>query len=185
MRAVIILSGLLSFARISALHNYYHAPFNAYHHLQNYELARVALIAHPELAPAIDPALPHAEFAELLNKEQALDTREALSPLRLRLCLGKEWHRFPSSWLVPDEVETRWIRSAFDGIMPAVWEAPGKGKGLFGRATATVPEGMNMFNRPEEGRFVRHALSALFHPLFPLPLALLALSLPLPLHCLA
>ncbi|GAA5936586.1 hypothetical protein JCM3775_000138 [Rhodotorula graminis] len=153
-RAVIILSGLLSFARISALHNYYHAPFNAYHHLQNYELARVALIAHPELAPAIDPSLPHAEFAELLNKEQALDTREALSPLNLRLCVGKEWHRFPSSWLVPDEVETRWIQSAFDGIMPAVWEAPGKGKGLFGRATATVPEGMNMFNRAEEGRFV-------------------------------
>ncbi|GAA5835879.1 hypothetical protein JCM9279_002129 [Rhodotorula babjevae] len=153
-RAVIIFSGLLSFARISALHNYYHAPFNAYHHLQNYELSRVALIAHPELAPAIDPSLPHADFAALLNKEQALDTREALSPLNLRLCLGKEWHRFPSSWLVPDEVETRWIQSAFDGIMPAVWEAPGKGKGLFGRATATVPEGMNMFNKAEEGRFV-------------------------------
>lgn len=81
--------------------------------------------------------------------------REALSPLGLRLCLGKEWHRFPSSWLVPDEVETRWVQSAFDGIMPGVWEAPGMGKGLFGRATASVPKSMNMFNRAEGDRFVR------------------------------
>ncbi|BGP38688.1 mannosyltransferase [Rhodotorula kratochvilovae] len=153
-RAVIVVTGLLSFARISALHNYYHSALAPYHHLQAYELPRLALLARPSLAPAIDPTLPHAEFAALLNAEQALETYETLAPLGLRLCVGKEWHRFPSSWLVPDEVETRWIRSAFDGIMPRVWEAPGEGKGLFGRATATVPEGMNMFNRAEQDRFV-------------------------------
>ncbi|GAA6002322.1 dolichyl-P-Man:Man(6)GlcNAc(2)-PP-dolichol alpha-1,2-mannosyltransferase [Rhodotorula paludigena] len=152
-RFVIVVSLLFSFARITALYKYYHAPMSVYHHFQNYELPRLALVANPALAPALDPALPAGEFKEALDKDRALPLDD-LVPLHLRLCVGKEWHRFPSSWLVPDEVETRWIRSAFDGILPKVWEEPGPGKGLFGRATATVPEGMNMFNREEKDRYV-------------------------------
>lgn len=154
-RFLIVVSLLFSFARITALYKYYHAPMSVYHHFQNYELPRLALVANPALAPALDPALPAGEFKEALDKDRALPLDD-LVPLHLRLCVGKEWHRFPSSWLVPDEVETRWIRSAFDGILPKVWEEPGPGKGLFGRATATVPEGMNMFNREEKDRYVRH-----------------------------
>ncbi|GAA5927109.1 hypothetical protein JCM1841_006050 [Sporobolomyces salmonicolor] len=152
-RAVIVLSCIVSFARISAIQNYYHAPFNVYHHFQTYELTRLALAHHPNLAPAVDPSLPHKEFALALDKDQAI----SLAPLaeqNLRLCLGKEWHRFPSSWLVPDEVETRFIQSEFKGILPKPWEEPGEGKGLFGRATAVKPEGMNMFNQEEKDRYV-------------------------------
>ena len=153
-RAVIVLSCLLSFARISALHNHYHAPFNVFHHLQVYELPRLAVTVQPELAPEVDATLPHAEFAKSLERDRALPL-DGLVPLDLRLCIGKEWHRYPSSWLVPDEVEPRFIKSAFDGILPKEWEAPGKGKGLFDRATATVPSGMNMYNREEADRYVR------------------------------
>ncbi|BGP06629.1 mannosyltransferase [Rhodotorula toruloides] len=152
-RAVIVFSCLLSFARISALHHYYHAPFNVFHHLQTYDLSRLALVSHPELAPFIDPTIPHIEFAKALDASKALPL-DVLAPLNLRLCIGKEWHRFPSSWLVPDEVETRFIKSEFDGILPKVWEEPGEGKGLFGRATAVEPQGMNMFNREEKDRYV-------------------------------
>ncbi|KWU46612.1 glycosyltransferase family 22 protein [Rhodotorula sp. JG-1b] len=152
-RAVIVLSCLLSFARISALHNHYHAPFNVFHHLQVYELPRLAVTVQPELAPEVDATLPHAEFAKSLERDRALPL-DGLVPLGLRLCIGKEWHRYPSSWLVPDEVEPRFIKSAFDGILPKEWEAPGKGKGLFDRATATVPSGMNMYNREEADRYV-------------------------------
>jgi alpha-1,2-mannosyltransferase len=151
---VIVLSCLLSFARISALHNHYHAPFNVFHHLQVYELPRLAVTVQPELAPDVDATLPHAEFAKSLERDRALPL-DGLVPLDLRLCIGKEWHRYPSSWLVPDEVEPRFIKSAFDGILPKGWEAPGKGKGLFDRATATVPSGMNMYNREEADRYVR------------------------------
>lgn len=98
--------------------------------------------------------IPDADFAKELDASQALPLG-VLAPLNLRLCIGKEWHRFPSSWLVPDEVETRFIKSEFDGILPKVWEEPGEGKGLFGRATAVEPQGMNMFNREEKDRYVR------------------------------
>ncbi|GAA5821166.1 hypothetical protein JCM11251_004497 [Rhodosporidiobolus azoricus] len=152
-RIIIVISCLLSFARISALHKNYHAPFDVYYHLQTYELPRLALAVHPELAPSIEPTLPLPEFKAALDLDQALDV-SGLEPLNLRLCLGKEWHRFPSSWLVPNELETRFVKSAFDGILPKVWEEPGEGKGLFGRATAVEPEGMNMFNKEEADRYV-------------------------------
>ncbi|GAA6059335.1 hypothetical protein JCM10212_005915 [Sporobolomyces blumeae] len=152
-RAVIVLSCILSFARISALHNYYHAPFNVYHHLQTYELTRLALAHNPHVLPSVDPALPHEEFATALDKSKAISL-ESLGELNLRLCLGKEWHRFPSSWLIPDQLETRFVKSEFDGILPKEWEEPGPGKGLFGRATAVKPTGMNMFNQEEKDRYV-------------------------------
>ncbi|GAA5839205.1 hypothetical protein JCM3766R1_003139 [Sporobolomyces carnicolor] len=153
-RAVIVVSCLVSFGRISAIHHYYHAPFNVYHHLQMYELTRLALAHEPHLMPAIDPSLPLKEFATALDKNQAISL-ESLARHELTLCLAKEWHRFPSSWLVPNEVETRFVESAFDGILPKQWDAPGDAsKGLFGRATAVRPRGMNMFNRQERDRFV-------------------------------
>ncbi|XP_073123149.1 alpha-1,2-mannosyltransferase ALG9 [Henckelia pumila] len=35
------------------------------------------------------------------------------------LCVGSEWHRFPSSFLVPDYVgEVRWIDDGFRGLLP-------------------------------------------------------------------
>lgn len=148
------MSCLVSFGRISAIHHYYHAPFNVYHHLQMYELTRLALAHEPHLMPAIDPSLPLKEFATALDKNQAISL-ESLARHELTLCLAKEWHRFPSSWLVPNEVETRFVESAFDGILPKQWDAPGDAsKGLFGRATAVRPRGMNMFNRQERDRFV-------------------------------
>lgn len=166
-RGVIVLTGLLSFARASAILKYYHAPFNVYLHLQTYELPRLALFIHPELAPAIDPTLPQKEFADALYSERALEV-DSLKPLNLRICLGKEWHRYGSSWQVPDELEVRFIQSAFDGILPKVWEEPGEGKGLFGRATAVDPKGMNMFNQEEVDRYVRF-LSLSSFPLRRLP----------------
>jgi len=67
--------------------------------------------------------------------------------------------------LVPDEVETRFVKSEFDGILPKQWEAPGEGKGLFGRATAVRPGGMNMFNKEETDRYVSlNTLSATSKP---------------------
>ncbi|GAA5855449.1 hypothetical protein JCM8547_007834 [Rhodosporidiobolus lusitaniae] len=152
-RAIIVFSCLLSYARITAVHKYYHAPFDVTYHLQTFELPRLALTLYPELSPAIDATLPQAEFADALYKEQALDI-SGLKPLNLRICLGKEWHRFPSSWQIPNELETRFVKSAFDGILPKVWEEPGAGKGLFGSATAVEPAGMNMFNKEETDRYV-------------------------------
>lgn len=128
-----------------------------------YELTRLALAHNPQIMPSIDPSLPHKEFTVALDKSQAISLT-SLADQNLRLCLGKEWHRFPSSWLVPDEVETRFVKSEFDGILPKQWEVPGEGKGLFGRATAVRPGGMNMFNKEETDRYVSSQTLSL--PLF-------------------
>lgn len=52
----------------------------------------------------------------------------------------------------------RFIKSAFDGILPKLWEASGQGKGLFGRATGVEPTGMNDQNEEEMDRYVRPSL---------------------------
>ncbi|KAK4699679.1 hypothetical protein P7C70_g6582, partial [Phenoliferia sp. Uapishka_3] len=155
-RVVLALTAIISAFRIAALHTYYHAPLNVYHHLQVYELPRLALTTYPSLYPdiSLDPTLPFANFSKILFDAEYTVDIEPLKALELRLCLGKEWHRFPSSFLVPDEVEVRFIKSAFEGILPKVWEEPGPGKGLFGRATGVVPKGMNDQNLEEPDRYV-------------------------------
>lgn len=163
---MLALTTILSFFRICALHTYYHAPLNVYHHLQVYELPRLALLTYPALYPDIplDPTLPFANFSKALFEAEYTVNVEPLKALELRLCLGKEWHRYPSSFLVPDEVEVRFVRSEFHGILPKVWEEPGVGKGLFGRATGVVPAGMNDQNLEEQDRFVRRPFLLDFEP---------------------
>lgn len=74
----------------------------------------------------------------------------------LRLCLGKEWYRYQSSFLVPDEVEIRWVKSDFGGILPKNWidERNGRGGGLWGRSTDKIPTEMNNRNLEETSRYV-------------------------------
>ena len=125
--------------------------------MQTFELPRLALLTYPALYTdtPIDPTLPFANFSRALDAAELTVNIEPLKALELRLCLAKEWHRYPGSFLVPDEVEVRFVKSAFDGILPKVWEEAGAGKGLFGRATGVVPAGMNDLNQEEPDRYVR------------------------------
>lgn len=156
-RTVMVITCLLSFGRISAMYNYYHASMDVYSHLQSYELPRLALKTFPSLYPSasnIDVTLPFANFSLALDESDHIVELDPLDALNLRLCLGKEWHRFPSHYLVPDQVEVRFIKSAFEGILPKLWEdGVGRG-GLMGRATGVVPSGMNSLNKEEPDRYV-------------------------------
>ncbi|KAI3411734.1 hypothetical protein GPALN_001801 [Globodera pallida] len=79
----------------------------------------------------------------------------------IRLCVGKEWPRFPSSFFLPENavdrhgqrraVEMEFVRSEFDGILPAHF-APGA---TLGESTRHTPTGrMNDANRAEMDRYV-------------------------------
>lgn len=163
-RAIMITTTLLSLSRIAAVRYYYHAPLNVYAHFQALELPRLALRTFPTLYAAIDPSLPDMDFLKAIEKSGfAVD----LAPLQqvndgqgVRLCVGKEWHRFPGHYLVPDQVEVRWIKSEFDGILPKVWGEVGArgsiggGTGLLGRDTNVIPTTMNQQNREERDRYV-------------------------------
>ena len=78
-----------------------------------------------------------------LNATQPTDT----------VCLGKEWHRFPSSYFLPNGVHAKFVRSEFNGLMPGEFSEAKTGFGFF-PGTWLVPPGMNDQNIPDPGKYV-------------------------------
>lgn len=73
----------------------------------------------------------------------------------IRLCVGKEWHRFPSSFFLPENVngrlvELQFVRSDFAGILPKHFPS---GHNL-SEMTRKIPAQMNDENREETARYV-------------------------------
>uniref|UniRef100_A0A4W2DS43 Mannosyltransferase n=1 Tax=Bos indicus x Bos taurus TaxID=30522 RepID=A0A4W2DS43_BOBOX len=65
----------------------------------------------------------------------------------VNVCVGKEWHRFPSSFLLPDNWQLQFIPSEFRGQLPKPFaEGP--------LATRTVPTDMNDQNLEEPSRYI-------------------------------
>ncbi|KAI4321809.1 hypothetical protein MLD38_035147 [Melastoma candidum] len=69
------------------------------------------------------------------------------------LCVGSEWHRFPSSFFVPDFVgEVRWIDDGFDGLLPMPFNSTLGG-------TSAAPSYFNNRNKASEEQYL-HDLDA-------------------------
>eukprot|EP01084_Bolivina_argentea_P026111 48501_1 len=62
---------------------------------------------------------------------------------KANICVGKEWYRIPSTLFVSDVAEIKWIKSGFDGQLPAEFET-----------TDTVSQPSNDKNQMEASRFV-------------------------------
>ena len=73
------------------------------------------------------------------------------------VCLGKEWYRFPSHYLLPDGMRAKFIKSEFSGLLPGEFSEAGQGFGLFPGAWLTPP-GMNDENIEDPGKYteLRH-----------------------------
>nr|POE93595.1 alpha-1,2-mannosyltransferase alg9 [Quercus suber] len=73
------------------------------------------------------------------------------------VCLGKEWYRFPSHFLLPQGVQAKFIKSEFSGLLPGEFSEASHGFGLF-PGTWLIPAGMNDENREDIGKYtdVRH-----------------------------
>ncbi|KAL4608661.1 alpha-1,2-mannosyltransferase ALG9 isoform X1 [Arapaima gigas] len=63
------------------------------------------------------------------------------------VCVGKEWHRFPSSFLLPNNWQLQFIQSEFRGQLPKPY-GPGP------LATQSIPSHMNDQNLEEPSRYV-------------------------------
>lgn len=117
----------------------YHGPFSVLAFLTDHELPRLVALAYPDkqsvqvqqrLAAGLAPVLTIEEqHARLWAADRKHDPHVDLEPLSylahkhgkqesLRLCYGKEWHRFPSTYLVPNGVSVDFIASDFTGILP-------------------------------------------------------------------
>jgi alpha-1,2-mannosyltransferase len=69
-----------------------------------------------------------------------------------RICLGKEWYRFPSSFFVPENSQALFVKSAFDGLLPGRFlesEDLGWRSGIW-----KIPRGMNDRNLEEISHLV-------------------------------
>lgn len=67
------------------------------------------------------------------------------------LCVGSEWHRFPSSFLVPDYIkEVRWIDDGFRGLLPLPFNSTLGG-------TSAAPAYFNNKNQASDQQFVIHS----------------------------
>ena len=69
------------------------------------------------------------------------------------VCLGKEWHRFPSSYFLPKGIHAKFVRSEFNGLLPGEYSEAKTGFGFF-PGTWLVPRGMNDENLPDVGKYV-------------------------------
>jgi alpha-1,2-mannosyltransferase len=62
------------------------------------------------------------------------------------ICLGREWHRFPSSFFVPDNMQLSWVKSDFQGILPQPFSRQ--------NGYARIVPHMNDMNKEEPSRYI-------------------------------
>ncbi|KAF8495055.1 glycosyltransferase family 22 protein [Gautieria morchelliformis] len=144
---VVSTSIVISVSRILALGHYYHAPLHVAFQFETYELPRLLNVTgFLDIPETVDG-----------NRDDT-GVRIDLSPIKqfgLRLCLGKEWYRFPGHYLIPDGVDVRFIKSDFDGLLPRRFDVS-TGEGGFWKREATrhVPLGLNDLNKEDKSHYV-------------------------------
>jgi alpha-1,2-mannosyltransferase len=117
--AAILIPGLISVARFYALGNFYHAPFDIAYHFEYITIP--SILSDMGFSPVPPPKNFVVKEGEVIVHEWDYTPLARMEP-RLNLCYGNEWHRFPSSFLVPEGIEVQWIKSGMDGMMPRKWE---------------------------------------------------------------
>lgn len=74
------------------------------------------------------------------------------------ICLGKEWYRFPSSYFLPNRMRAKFVKSAFDGLLPGEFSEAKVGFGFFPGSWLN-PSGMNDQNIEDPGKYVSGSLT--------------------------
>ena len=74
------------------------------------------------------------------------------------ICLGKEWYRFPSSYFLPSRMRAKFVKSAFQGLLPGEFNEAKIGFGFF-PGSWLDPPGMNDQNIEDLGKYVSSALA--------------------------
>lgn len=108
--AILLLTAIISFARILALQSYYRAPMSLLHHFQYNELPRLAISKYPDRYPGLNAT-------NFMHSETQFDLTH-LDNLNLTLCYGSEWYRFPSSFLVPNQIRTEFLETPLGIQLP-------------------------------------------------------------------
>ncbi|KDQ15681.1 glycosyltransferase family 22 protein [Botryobasidium botryosum FD-172 SS1] len=149
--SVVLLSMIISASRILALSRYYHAPLDVAHHFSHQELPRLLNVTG--LLP------PQPERKNRNKNDPPDDPTYDLTPVKafnLRLCYGKEWHRFQGHYLVPDHITVDFIEAGYDKGLPRHFDPSVGGTSTFWKREKTrmVPTDLNDRNREEPSHYV-------------------------------
>lgn len=140
-----------------ALWHNYHAPMTVAHAFETEELPRLLNVS------GLLPEEPVKAHDRGRNRNYEDDKRVDLSNLHylgLTLCVGKEWHRFPGSYLVPEGVNVAFVKSAFDGLVPGRYPPIGVARPELAAITSRVagtrhiPKNQNDLNKEESSHYV-------------------------------
>lgn len=75
-----------------------------------------------------------------------------------KVCVGKEWYRFPSHYLLNNDQRLRYIKSDFNGLLPKHYTVSQRNNATHVErvlhATRAVPSGMNDQNRAVADRYI-------------------------------
>lgn len=170
---IVLISMFLSFSRIMAIQMYHYAPRAVAYHFESFEL------------PVILEGMGYQPIQH--NGTNDWDEWD-LSPIKtlnggkgMRMCYGKDWHRFPGSFLIADGVEVAFIKSDFDGALPAKFRPSESDSTGWWRRIGTRWETFTLNDQNEES--FEHYVSSLSlpptlaHPSSEVdPLSLLALA---------
>ncbi|EKM61384.1 glycosyltransferase family 22 protein [Phanerochaete carnosa HHB-10118-sp] len=152
--SVVTASMVISVSRLLAQWSYYHAPQTVMYHFDQYEIPSILnRTGYVHLPPP--PKDGRYRIPEKEEDEPRVDY-DLIYPFNLTLCVGKEWHRFPGHYYVPDGVRVEWIKSEFDGMLPGHFKPTPRWGGLMARLEGThnVPVGLNDLNKEEPSFYV-------------------------------
>ncbi|KAI0639843.1 glycosyltransferase family 22 protein [Trametes polyzona] len=146
--SVVAASCILSVSRIMAHWKYYHAPMSVTHALEAAEVPRLLNVTGHISLPPHYASQPRSKRQSDEDDLPRIDL-SLIQDWGLRLCVGKEWYRFPGHFLVPDGVRVDWIKSEFDGMLPGHFAETSRRGGLLERVKGTrvVAKDLNDLNR--------------------------------------
>ncbi|KAF9584545.1 mannosyltransferase [Lunasporangiospora selenospora] len=109
---VLIVAAIVSVSRILALHEHYSAPLDVYR--SAFDLVKVpeAIAVEASEPGVLSSSTPSASDAASLSGSKSQ------KPEIVRVCVGKEWYRFPSHYFLPEGSRIGLLKSNFDGLLP-------------------------------------------------------------------
>ncbi|KAF8959365.1 mannosyltransferase [Entomortierella lignicola] len=102
---ILFASAAVSLSRIIALHEHYNAPIEVYR--RSFDLVKVPTPINIQEPTSPIPSSPSPSENAALNSQEIT-----------RVCVGKEWYRFPSHYFFPEGAKLGLIKSHFDGLLP-------------------------------------------------------------------
>ncbi|KAI7825165.1 Alg9-like mannosyltransferase family-domain-containing protein [Gamsiella multidivaricata] len=105
---VLLASAAVSLSRILALYEHYSAPIDVYR--KAFDMVKVP---GPMVVEGSDSTVTGGAAALANNRDPAKI---------VRVCVGKEWYRFPSHYFLPEGAKLGFLKSHFDGLLPGEFQ---------------------------------------------------------------